>query len=341
MTKDEQWMQRALDLARLGASFVMPNPLVGCVIVKNNRIIGEGWHANYGGSHAEVAAIHACKQDPEGSTAYVTLEPCSHTGKTPPCAHLLIKKNIQRVVICNVDPNPQVAGKGIQLLRAAGIEVIEGVLAEKGEQLNASFFHFHRTKKPYITIKFAQSADGFIAKENGEPVLFSNPISKQLVHQLRAEHQAILVGVNTILTDNPSLSLRNWPGKSPIRMVFDPKNRLENSTCTILADTHPCVIFTKNHAKIIGNKQWIALGEDLDFLLAWSNYCYSHEIQSVLVEGGTKTIEQFVAANMVNSYIRIESQVTLGAGIVGPTIDLPWENLGIIGETNTWYQAKS
>ncbi|MFM6937352.1 MAG: bifunctional diaminohydroxyphosphoribosylaminopyrimidine deaminase/5-amino-6-(5-phosphoribosylamino)uracil reductase RibD, partial [Aquirufa sp.] len=193
MLTDEIWMQRALDLAQLGGGFVVPNPWVGCVVVRDNVLLGEGFHAQYGGPHAEVNAFRDIK-DARGATAYVSLEPCSHTGKTPPCADLLIKHQVSRVVVCNLDPNPLVGGQGIAKLKAAGIEVQVGILSDKGELINRRFFYFHRNRRPYITVKYATSADQFIAHPNGDAHQFSNPISQQLVHRLRAEHQAILVG---------------------------------------------------------------------------------------------------------------------------------------------------
>ena len=210
MTKDEIWMQRALDLALLGEGHVAPNPLVGCVIVRDNQVIGEGHHAQYGGAHAEVNAFQNLQQSAKGATVYVSLEPCSHFGKTPPCADLLIREQVARVVICNLDPNPLVAGKGIERLSQAGIEVDTGILALQGAQINRHFFHFHEKGRPWITLKFAESADGFIARENGEPVTFSNEVSQQLVHKMRTQHQAILIGVNTANADNPKLDARFW-----------------------------------------------------------------------------------------------------------------------------------
>jgi diaminohydroxyphosphoribosylaminopyrimidine deaminase/5-amino-6-(5-phosphoribosylamino)uracil reductase len=176
MLTDEIWMQRALDLAQLGGGFVVPNPWVGCVVVRDNVLLGEGFHAQYGGPHAEVNAFRDIK-DARGATAYVSLEPCSHTGKTPPCADLLIKHQVSRVVICNLDPNPLVGGQGVAKLEAAGIEVHVGVLSDKGELINRRFFYFHRNRRPYITVKYATSADQFIAHTNGDAHLFSNKIS--------------------------------------------------------------------------------------------------------------------------------------------------------------------
>ncbi len=336
---DEIWMQRALDLAQLGGGFVVPNPWVGCVIVRNNQIIGEGYHAQYGGPHAEVNAFKDI-HDARGSTVYVSLEPCSHTGKTPPCADLLVKHQVSRVVICNLDPNPLVAGKGVAKLHAAGIEVKIGVLAEKGECINRRFFYFHRYKRPYVTVKFASSSDQFIAQKSGKAILFSNPISQALVHRLRSEHHAILVGVNTVNNDDPSLTTRTWPGQSPMRLILDPHGRT-NPHAQLLKDGDPAIFFTYEIAKSIGNKRWVALGKT-DYLMAFMNYCYQHGIQSVLVEGGTKTINALIERFEVPEIIQIESDVQIEDGLIGPETPTAKANVYPIGTNNLWkiYEEK-
>ena len=330
---DEIWMQRALDLAQLGGGFVVPNPWVGCVIVRNNQIIGEGYHAQYGGPHAEVNAFRQT-EDARGATVYVSLEPCSHTGKTPPCADLLIKHQVGRVVICNLDPNPLVAGQGVAKLQAAGIEVEIGVLAEKGEYLNRRFFHFHRHQRPYLTVKFASSSDQFIAQKSGEAILFSNPISHALVHRLRSEHHAILVGVNTVNNDNPSLTTRTWPGKSPLRLILDPHGRTNPNTL-VLTDGNPTILFTYEITKSEGNKAWVALGES-DYLAAFMRYCYAKGIQSILVEGGTKTIEALMEKMEVQELIQIESDLELNEGIAAPRLANEDFQSYPIGSNNRW-----
>ena len=337
MTKDEIWMQRALDLAKLGEGHVAPNPLVGCVIVQHDVVIGEGYHAQYGGPHAEVNAFQSLKQSAKGATVYVTLEPCSHFGKTPPCADLLIREQVQRVVICNVDPNPLVAGKGIQRLLQAGIAVDVAILEKQGAEINQTFFHYHTKGRPWITLKFAASADGFIAGEAGEPVQFSNEISKQLVHKLRTQHQAILIGVNTAETDNPKLDARFWPGNNPIRIVLDPNNRMRHDRI-LLQDELALLICTKDFTHVAGNKQWIALGDDL--LAGLMKYCQKEGIQSILVEGGTKTLEAFYAAGMADTILQIQSGVSLKKGIKSPFQALSWELLEQVGADNRWLRAK-
>jgi diaminohydroxyphosphoribosylaminopyrimidine deaminase/5-amino-6-(5-phosphoribosylamino)uracil reductase len=333
MLTDEIWMQRALDLAQLGGGFVVPNPWVGCVVVRDNILLGEGFHAQYGGPHAEVNAFRDIK-DARGATAYVSLEPCSHTGKTPPCADLLIKHQVSRVVICNLDPNPLVGGQGVAKLEAAGIEVHVGVLSDKGELINRRFFYFHRNRRPYITVKYATSADQFIAHTNGDAHLFSNKISQQLVHQLRAEHQAILVGVNTANADNPSLTTRVWPGNSPMRFVLDPQARM-NEKLHLLQDELPTYIFTQEVTKSEGNKHWIALGSE-NYLQKFMDYCEEKAIQSILIEGGTKTIEAFIQEIDVQEIIQIESTEVLGSGISAPNIELTDARTYQLGSDNHW-----
>nr|MCU0325664.1 bifunctional diaminohydroxyphosphoribosylaminopyrimidine deaminase/5-amino-6-(5-phosphoribosylamino)uracil reductase RibD [Spirosomataceae bacterium] len=208
VSDDSVFMQRALELASLGRGSVSPNPMVGCVIVHNGLIVGEGWHQRYGEAHAEVNAVNSVKDKSilSESTAYVTLEPCSHFGKTPPCADLLIKHHLKKVVVCNDDPFPLVAGKGIKKLRDAGIEVETGLLAEEGRRLNRRFFTMVEKQRPYVILKWAETADGFIAKENFEAVRISNDFSQMYSHKWRSEEDAIMVGTNTAHFDNPSLT---------------------------------------------------------------------------------------------------------------------------------------
>lgn len=340
LDKEILWMQRALDLAIMGSGFVAPNPLVGCVIVKDERIIGEGYHQNYGEAHAEVNAVNSLVNplDIIGATVYVNLEPCSHHGKTPPCAELLIKSKVKRVIICNMDPNPIVAGEGIAKLKAAGIEVEVGLLAEKGEELNRKFFYFQREQKPYITLKFACSQDHFIAKVNGEPISFSNSESQQLVHKMRAENQAILIGVQSAIADNPSLNVRHWQGNSPIRIIIDPSNRLPKEL-KLVQDHEPLIVFTKYHTETIRNKEWVAIGDKnpAEFLDAILAYSFKNNIQSIMVEGGPRTANLFYAAGLIDEIWKIEKQIKLGEGIPAPILtDVVFENKFIIGQDNVW-----
>ena len=339
MNKQEIWMQRALDLSLLGSGRVAPNPLVGCVIVKNDQIVGEGWHQAYGQAHAEVMAINslANPEDSIGSSVYVSLEPCSHTGKTPPCADLLIRSQVREVIICNLDPNPLVAGKGIEKLKDAGIKVSQGVLEKKGTDINRHFFTFHTRKRPYITLKWAASQDGFISQENGKPVTFSNPASQALVHQMRTQHQGILVGVNTIIQDNPRLNVRLWPGKNPIRIVLDPHHRIPQSS-QVLQDGQITWIITKHFAAEDGPYSWFAIGNEyiIEDIL---EFAYQKGLISILVEGGAKTLEAFLQSNLVDEIWKQESSIQLGKGIAEPQQSLNWKKGIQVGEDNVWYQA--
>ncbi len=313
MPNKEIWMQRAFDLALLGSGRVAPNPLVGCVIVKDGGIIGEGYHSQYGGPHAEVNAIGNASESVEGATAFVTLEPCSHFGKTPPCADLLIKSGIKEVYVANLDPNPLVAGKGIAKLEAAGITCHIGLLADKGEWINRHFFTFHRLKRPYITFKYACSADGFIAGPEGKPVQISSELSSIRVHQMRAEHQGILVGVQTIINDNPSLSTRLVPGKNPLRIVLDPSGRIP-STAKVLQDGGETRVL-KSTSEIL------QLG-----------------IQSILVEGGAQTMERMFEEGFVDEIWKIRSPKSLLEGIPEPKLPVKWRAIDYLGD-DTWFKA--
>ncbi len=223
MTSDELFIQRTFELAQSGIGQVSPNPRVGAVVVHDEKIIGEGWHKKYGEAHAEVNAIHSVKDQSllQESTIYVNLEPCSHFGKTPPCADLLIRHQVKKVVVCNNDPNPLVSGQGIAKLLNAGIEVVTGVLETEGRKLNKRFFTFVEKQRPYIILKWAQTVDGFVARENYESKWISNDFSRQLVHQWRSEEDAVLVGTKTAAHDNPKLDVRDWSGRNPVRVVID------------------------------------------------------------------------------------------------------------------------
>jgi diaminohydroxyphosphoribosylaminopyrimidine deaminase/5-amino-6-(5-phosphoribosylamino)uracil reductase len=313
MPNKEIWMQRAFDLALLGSGRVAPNPLVGCVIVKEDRIIGEGYHQQYGGPHSEVNAINNASESVTDATAFVTLEPCSHFGKTPPCADLLIQSGITTAYIANLDPNPLVAGKGVEKLEAAGIACHVGLLADKGEWINRHFFTFHRLKRPYITFKYACTADGFIAGPAGEPTQISSKLSAIRVHQMRAEHQGILVGVQTIINDNPSLSTRLVSGKNPLRIVLDPQGRIP-ADAKVLTDGGETVVL-KSTSEIL------QLG-----------------IQSILVEGGAQTMERLFAEGLVDEIWKIRSPKTLQEGISEPKLAVKWRAIDYLGD-DTWFKG--
>src|SRR5688572_5609271 len=318
------FMQRALELARLGEGFVRPNPLVGCVIVHNEIFIGEGWHRQYGGPHAEVNAINTVKDQnllPE-STVYVTLEPCSHFGKTPPCADLLIKHQVKKVIICNHDSNPLVAGRGINKLREAGIEVETGFLAEKGSVLNRRFFTFHQKQRPYIVLKWAQTSDGFIAKEDYEPAAISGALAKNLVHKWRTEEQAILVGTRTAKFDNPKLNVREWAGPDPLRLVID-KNLSLPPDLHLFDKSQPTVVFNLlRDEQLHENLELVRLDPETDFLSQLLYRLHQRQIQSVLVEGGTFLLEAFIMAGLWDEARIFRSPKKFGQGIPSPQLSL-------------------
>lgn len=287
-------MQRALDLAQLSRGWVSPNPLVGCVIVYENKIIGEGRHEKYGGAHAEVHAIASVKDQSllKASTVYVNLEPCSHFGRTPPCADLLVKHQVKKVVVANIDPNPLVSGKGIQKLKTAGIEVITGVLKEKGLELNKRFFTFLEKKRPYIILKWAETTDGFIARENFDSKWISNEQSRQLVHKWRSEEDAVLVGTATALYDNPTLTVRDWPGRNPVRIVLDRYNKLPQ-TLTLFDGHEQTICYTTTKNKNRKNIDFVTLNER-SFQQELLDDLFNRNIQSVIIEGGATTLQQFI-----------------------------------------------
>lgn len=290
MKVHQKYMARCIELAKNGLGTTYPNPLVGAVVVCDGKIIGEGWHRKSGEPHAEVLAIRSV-QDPDllaKSTIYVSLEPCSHFGKTPPCADLILECGIPEIVIGTVDPNEKVAGKGIAKLEAAGRKVVVGVLENDCNDLNKRFFTFHRKKRPYVILKWAQSADGFVAplqKDQRKPIWITNEFSRQLVHKWRAEEQAILVGTQTVVDDNPTLDVRDWTGENPTRIVLDQNNRISK-------ESH-----------IFGNQsKTLVYSEPGNFsdnvALALAGRLYQDGIQSVIIEGGTRTLETFLLENL-------------------------------------------
>ncbi|MDC7997836.1 bifunctional diaminohydroxyphosphoribosylaminopyrimidine deaminase/5-amino-6-(5-phosphoribosylamino)uracil reductase RibD [Gilvibacter sediminis] len=320
-------MRRCLELAKLGQGTTDPNPMVGCVIVYKNAIIGEGWHQRAGEPHAEVNAVASVKDKNllQEATAYVSLEPCSHHGRTPPCSDLLIKHKVARVVIGSTDPNPQVAGRGIAKLKAAGVEVISGVLEKEAQFLNRRFFTFHSKKRSYVLLKWAQSSDGFLApksKNTQAPVWISNTLSRQRTHRWRSEESAILIGVNTALADNPSLTTRDWPGKSPVRVVLDPKGKLDPTLKLLDGSTQTLVITTKDNSKEFPNVSCIKVQElsfEIDHLLA---ILYDHGLQSVLIEGGADTLNRFIQSGIWDEARVFTGAVNLGDGIAAPELKL-------------------
>jgi diaminohydroxyphosphoribosylaminopyrimidine deaminase/5-amino-6-(5-phosphoribosylamino)uracil reductase len=300
----ENFMERCLELASNGLGRVAPNPMVGAVLVYNGRIIGEGYHRQYGEPHAEVNAINSVSDESilKDSILYVNLEPCAHTGKTPPCTGLILRKGIPRVVIGTSDPNSLVAGKGIAHLKEHGVHVEQNILAEKCFEINRRFFTYHRKKRPYIILKWAQTTDGYIdtLRKAGEPIgvnWISNSLSQMLVHKWRAEEQAILIGTNTVLTDNPQLTVRHWTGKNPVRVIPDRKLRLPRSA-VIFSGAAPTLIINGIKADRAGSTEWIKMElkrNDPEPVLA---YLYDQEIQSLIIEGGKTILENFIENNL-------------------------------------------
>ena len=323
-------MQRALELAERGKGTVRPNPLVGCVLVHDGKIIGEGYHQQYGGPHAEVNAI-ASVTDPKllpDATAYISLEPCSHWGKTPPCANLLIEKGIKSVQVATLDPNPLVAGKGVQLLQNAGIEVTVGLLEQEARWQNRRFFCQQEKQRPYLILKWAQTQDGFLARENFDSKWISGTQSRQLVHQWRGEEQAILVGKNTALHDNPRLDVREWTGSNPIRIVLD--SRLELPADLNLFDQQiPTLCYNTVKNETLPNLERIKLSEE-NFLEALLADLQARNIQSVLIEGGGHVLQQFLAAGLWDEARVFTSPITFEHGIAAPTFtQVPAESYAV------------
>ena len=319
---DQLFMERALELAALGREWVSPNPMVGCVIVHEDLIIGEGFHQKYGGPHAEVNAVNAVKNKEllSESTVYVSLEPCSHFGKTPPCADLLIKHKVKKVVICNEDPFPEVAGKGIEKLKAAEIEVEIGVLKEEGEKLNKRFFKANRTRLPYIVIKWAETADRFVSNQDFSPLKISNSLANFSVHQWRSEEDAIMVGSNTIKTDNPKLNVRHWPnGKNPIRVLIDRKLSLSEQF-NIFDKSQKTFIINFIKESFEENLEYLIVEESGNFLIETLKLLKIKGINSVLIEGGPTLISEFFKLGLYDEIRIIKSDIQIGSGIVAPKV---------------------
>ncbi len=291
------YMRRALELAKLGKEKVSPNPMVGCVILHQGKIIGEGWHKFFGGLHAEpnaIASVENLDLLPE-STMYVTLEPCAHHGKTPPCADLIIKSGIKHVIIASLDPNPLVAGKGVALLKEAGIKVSVGLLGNEAEAMNKRFFTYHQEKRPYIILKWAQTRDGFIAQPNFDSKWISNDLSRKWVHKWRSEEDAILVGPNTAYIDNPSLTTRFWPGKNPVRVLLDPMLNIPK-THNIFNDAAKTIVLNKHKENVNDNIKYILCSDTSPENILRT--LHKENIQSLIIEGGTGTINYFLEAGL-------------------------------------------
>lgn len=340
-------MFRCIELARKGAGFVAPNPMVGAVLVQDDQIIGEGWHAKYGEAHAEVGAIgQAMKQgvtDFSATTIYVSLEPCAHFGKTPPCADLIIRTGIPRVVIGCRDPFEAVNGKGIEKLKAAGIEVVEGVLENECRELNKRFFTFHEKKRPYVILKWAQTADGFMAGTTNAPrLLISNQYSNIRVHQWRSEEAGILVGTNTALLDDPELTNRLATGPSPVRLVMDMDLRLP-ATLKLFNRDHKTIVFNSIKSEELANLIYYRLDKNKSLISQLMEALYQLKIQSVIVEGGRQLLDTFIqSGSWDEARVIINKDLRVGSGLPAPVLsnEVPINREALLNdELLTWRNA--
>lgn len=299
----EKYIKRCIELAKNGLGTTYPNPLVGSVIVYENQIIGEGWHRKAGEPHAEVNAVNSVKDKSllAKSTIYVSLEPCSHFGKTPPCCDLIIANKIPNIVIGTIDPFAKVSGNGIKKLIEAGRNVTVGILEDECNELNKRFFTFHKDKRPYVILKWAESQDGFISptyKEEKKPVWITNQYSRQLVHKWRTEEQAILIGTQTVLDDNPKLDSRDWKGNNPIRIVLDRSGKIPNDY--FVKDNKLETIIITEQENLQNSSKISFENAIFDSNLAFSvlDILYKKDIQSVIIEGGKQTLQTFIDANL-------------------------------------------
>lgn len=327
MNPEEKYMRRCLQLAISGRSNAIPNPVVGAVIVHDDVIIGEGFHSVCGEAHAEVNAINSVKDKRllKDSTIYVSLEPCSHHGKTPPCAELIIREGIPRVVVGMQDPFPEVAGRGIQMLRDAGVEVHVGLLEDNCKKINDRFIAFHTRKRPYIILKWAQTSDGFIdilrnEDENPNAAVISNEITQIKLHKFRSQVGGIMVGTNTALKDNPSLTVRLWKGRNPVRIVVDRNLRIPETYHLLDGKVNTLVFTSKEKESANVNIQYIPIDFDTDIISQILSELYERNIQSILVEGGRKLLDSFIESALWDE-ARIEiSEKKFGKGVPAPVL---------------------
>ncbi|MFZ0595463.1 MAG: bifunctional diaminohydroxyphosphoribosylaminopyrimidine deaminase/5-amino-6-(5-phosphoribosylamino)uracil reductase RibD [Flavobacterium sp.] len=327
MNIHEKYIKRCIELAQNGFGTTYPNPLVGSVIVYQNQIIGEGWHKKAGQPHAEVNAIRSVKDKSllKYATIYVSLEPCSHFGKTPPCCDLIIEHKIPNVVVGTVDPNEKVAGNGIKKLIAAGANVIVGVLEQECNELNKRFFTFHQQRRPYIILKWAESQDGFLAPEkeinqDRKPVWITNQYSRQLVHKWRSEEQAILVGTQTVIDDNPKLNTRDWLGNNPVRVVLDQNNRISKESF-IFDNTVKTIVFTKSEINLqTENTNFEVIDFNQNIIPQILAVLHQNQIQSIIIEGGLKTLQSFIDENIWDEARIFIGKATFGKGTKAPAI---------------------
>lgn len=326
---DELYMKRCLELAELGNGTVSPNPLVGCVIVSGGKIIGEGFHQQYGQAHAEVNAINSVLATfgddaaalLKEATAYVSLEPCAHFGKTPPCADLLIRHQLKKVVVGNRDPFPDVDGKGIERLQQAGITVVSGILDNECRYVNRRFFTRITQQRPYIILKWAATANGYFASKNTVQQWISGPLAKKLVHKWRTEEDAVLVGKHTAIIDDPQLSAREWPGRNPLRLLVD-RNLDVPLSSQLYNDNAKTIIFNEHKTDVEGNIHYISM-EDMQYYLPQkiAYQLYLMDIQSVIIEGGAHILNQFISAGLWDEARVFTSSHSWDNGIFAPQIN--------------------
>jgi diaminohydroxyphosphoribosylaminopyrimidine deaminase/5-amino-6-(5-phosphoribosylamino)uracil reductase len=332
-TLDSMYMSRCLELALNGMGNVAPNPMVGSIVVHNNRIIAEGYHTEYGKDHAERVAINAVKDKDvlKESTLYISLEPCSHFGKTPPCTDLILESGIKKVVVATRDPNPKVQGRGVEVLKNAGVDVIEGILEKESRELNRRFFVYHIRKRPYVILKWAQTLDGYIdAIRNPTdpiaPIWVTNDLARTLVHRWRSEEQAILIGTNTVAKDNPRLDVRDWSGRSPIRVILDRKLRLPAES-NVYDGSLPTIVFIGNNSSAAAQrKSFLSIPNiellTIDFAKGVEdqvlNELYERGVLSVIVEGGAMLINSFVKKHFWD-----EARVFVGNKFFGDGVKAP------------------
>ena len=342
MTAEEKYMAYCLELARHGRQTVAPNPMVGCVIVNDGKIIGEGYHRKYGGPHAEVEAINSVinQEDLLKSTLYVNLEPCAHHGKTPPCADLIIEKKIPKVIIGCKDSFAKVAGKGIDRMRKAGIDVKVGVLEKESLELNKRFFVFHKQKRPYIILKWAETIDGYIDidRNMGDTGIswITHPYLRIPVHKWRSEEAGIIIGTKTALNDNPKLNTRMWSGRNPTRFVLDRNLKLPEELSIFQGDI-PTFIFTEKEAINKNNIKYLQVDFSNNLIPQILNHLYNFEIQSLIVEGGRTLLQSFINQNLWDEARVFIGNKTFGTGIKGPLIQKKMSNFCQFGNDRILY----
>lgn len=328
MNIHEKYINRCIELAKNGLGATYPNPMVGSVVVLNDTIIGEGWHRKAGESHAEVNAINSVNNKTllKEATIYVNLEPCSHYGKTPPCANLIVEKEIKNVVIGSIDTNSKVRGKGVEHLKKHGCNVIVGVLENECKNLNKRFFTFHNKKRPFIILKWAETVDGFFDKLRNEadensPNWISNQYSQQLVHKMRAENESILVGTTTALNDNPNLNVRNWSGQNPVKIVIDKTLKIPLNY-NLFKGSSKIIVFTEEYSKkrVAKNMFFKKIDFSKNIPKQICDVLYRLEIQAVIIEGGAKTLQSFIDENLWDEAFVFIGNVLFHNGLKAPKL---------------------